>query len=66
VECEDFKEAATPPCEFHHRSYVFSLDVEEVKHIDMATWEMGDFEKPMFENIDMLAASDDEEMSQVI
>ena len=64
VPCSDFVDAATPPQGYSHRTYVFSFD--GVGDADMnrdgratVPWNM--FQEPQFENLDTLAATDDED-----
>jgi hypothetical protein len=62
----DYASAATPPPGFHHRSYVFSLDVEDLTVTQMESLDFTGCEDPMYVTLDMLAASDDEPESDVI
>jgi hypothetical protein len=65
LKCE-YDSAATPPAGFHHRSYVFSLDVENLTPTQMESLDFTECEDPMYVTLDMLAASDDEPESDVI
>jgi hypothetical protein len=57
-----FREAATPPDGFHHRSYVFSLtDVDHpgVRALQQVAWEK--YAAPVYSNLAMLVGSDNED-----
>jgi hypothetical protein len=61
IEC-DFEEAATPPKGFSHRTYVYSLVGESPTQAQMDQVDFTEYEDPLFHAMDMLAASDDDNM----
>jgi hypothetical protein len=60
IPCPDFKTAATPAKNFHHRGYIFSLVGEHPGERATEHTDWKDFEDPQFNSLDILAGSDDE------